>query len=202
MAWECSHDLSSYLIKSLLDESSRIAELLKRRDDLITICELGCGKAIPAAGLVDSLMSQGYRGKVRLILQDLDGRTIETVTKPNIEARLDQLQTSGQLDVIVEYVACSWENIDSFSYEANIILSSECIYRSDLFSSHAAVIARMLSSDGVAVFAAKRYYFGCGGGTIDFCEFLDQSTLGLKSELVEVIENGRSNTREILEIFR
>ncbi len=84
----------------------------------------------------------------------------------------------------------------------DIILSSECIYRSDLFESHAKVIQRCLNEDGLCLIAAKRYYFGCGGGTIDFTDYLEHSDCQLKLELALVLENGKSNTREILEIFR
>ncbi len=202
MAWECSHDLCNYISKSLVDETSRLRRLVDDSPKQLTILELGCGRAVPSCGLLDSLLSLGYKGDIRLILQDLDSGTIETVTKPNVTKALETVRAGWDDGLRVEYIACSWDEMRTFSRSANIVLSSECIYRSDLFSSHAEAMDKTLLDDGIALVAAKRYYFGCGGGTIDFMEFLEGSSLGLKSELAEVIENGRSNTREILQVHR
>jgi hypothetical protein len=102
----------------------------------------------------------------------------------------------------VTYLAGSWDNL-SGSLSPNtfdIILSSECIYREDLFESFTRMILNSISSGSVSLVAAKRYYFGCGGGTIGYCEYLSQNYPELQVELVHVVEDGMSNTREILSI--
>ena len=153
-------------------------------------------------GLLSDLIASGYQGSVRVILQDMDAVTIESVTRTSAADSMRLLPSDAQSRVSFELVTSPWDEFQLSAGKADVILSSECIYREDLFASHAGVIARCLSQDGIAIVAAKRYYFGCGGGTIDFASFLENSSLGLKSELVQVFENGMSNTREILEVFR
>ncbi len=182
-------------------DSSRLTKVARGRPDKITILELGCGRVVPALGLVSHLLDSGYRGSIHMILQDLDPATIDSVTKVSTEQALNQLPSDLRALVSTEYIAVSWDEFRSCDHNVDVVLSSECVYRSDLFESHAGVIARSLSPSGVAIIAAKRHYFGCGGGTIDFADFIDNSSFGLKSELVQVFENGMSNTREILEVF-
>ena len=52
---------------------------------------------------------------------------------------------------------------------------------------------------GVAVIAAKCYYFGTelGGGTTLFCSLIKKCA-HLNAELVRVFENGASNIREVV----
>jgi hypothetical protein len=58
-----------------------------------------------------------------------------------------------------------------------------------------------LSSDGFAIIANKRYYFGVGGGTQELKLLLSTcSTLVL--EVAKVIEDGGSNVREVLVLKR
>jgi hypothetical protein len=100
----------------------------------------------------------------------------------------------------VSYIAASWEELQVVSQTVDIILSSECIYREDLFTSHSDVIYSCLSREGVAIVAGKRYYFGCGGGTIAFSDFITTRFPQMQASLEETFENGMSNTREIIAV--
>lgn len=59
---------------------------------------------------------------------------------------------------------------------------------------------------GLALIAAKRYYFGTGGSTEEFRSLLSSSQAsahgGFSCEVVEVVDNGRSNIREILAVSK
>ena len=52
------------------------------------------------------------------------------------------------------------------------------------------------SLQGTSFFAGKRFYFGCGGGTASFGERARQE--GYDVEVAEVLEDGKSDIREIL----
>ena len=64
--------------------------------------------------------------------------------------------------------------------------------------------------NGIAYVAAKRYYFGVGGGTSDFIQIFNSTRLQANSigpnivhysiETVKIIEDRFSNIREILKI--
>lgn len=162
----------------------------------IQILELGCGQAIPTRSFVGELRRIDYSGNISATLQDLDTRTIENVTKP---AMRDSSYRNER--VHCEYVVRSWDKL-IFSSSFQVILSSECVYREDLFESHANVIEQSLSKDGVCIVAGKRYYFGCGGGTMAFADYIGNHFPQFKVSLEETFENGMSNTREIISIVR
>jgi len=52
------------------------------------------------------------------------------------------------------------------------VLAAEAIYRAEMYRDIAALLDQCLAEDGIAWFAGKRFYFGCGGGTASFAVFL------------------------------
>lgn len=202
VAWECSHDLSACVEKEVLQDGGLIFQRLQRNPAGISITELGCGKGIPLCAALLALDRFGFTGSVNITLQDMDASTIESVTKPYVESVMNKLSAQFLGRVRVEFVVSRWDSLEISRNSQDVILSSECIYRDDLFPSHAEVIAKSLSPDGVALVAGKRYYFGCGGGTIDFSCYLNEHYPEFKVGSVSVFENGMSNTREILSVFK
>ena len=197
VAWECSFDLAEYIRTNIKAEGSVLNGQIHQHSESLSVLELGCGRGIPSCSLLSSLQELRFVGSISVCFQDYDQATIDSVTRPAVEGHLATLSREFRSQVTVSFVVCDWMSLDYPPSSANIILSSECVYRSDLFESHAGAIERSMRSDGVALIAAKRYYFGCGGGTIDFSEYLSGSS-SLHAELAEVFENGFSNTREIL----
>ena len=141
--------------------------------------------------LVTALRRSGYSGKIDAWFSDMDILTINDVCIPFVKSALVAFQ------VDTHFCAASWDDLNCGNAYFNVILSSECVYREDLFQSHSQCISRLLSKDGLAFVAAKRYYFGCGGGTIGFSDYCSSF---MTVDLVETFENGFSNTREILEL--
>lgn len=182
--------------------TSTIAALLRCHADSISIAELGCGRALPSISLLSVLDLVGFRGRINLMLQDLGADTIDSVTRPSVEEGITRLSPDFRSRVFIEFVAGAWADMEILPNSFHIVLSSECIYREDLFDSHASIMNRMLAIDGVAILAAKRYYFGCGGGTIEFSEYLNKQFSDLQVDLESTFENGMSNTREIIGIKR
>jgi len=200
--WECSRDLSEYLTNEVNGSTSTIATMLRCHADSISVSELGCGRALPSISLLSALDIIGFRGKINLMLQDLGADTIDSVTRPSVEEGISRLSADFRSRVFFDFVADAWAYMEIPPNSFHIVLSSECIYREDLFDPHASIINRMLRSDGVAILAAKRYYFGCGGGTIEFTEYLNKVFSDLQVDLESTFENGMSNTREIISIRR
>ncbi len=155
--------------------------------------------------MITTLSDRGYSGTTNIVFQDYNTETIESVTKPNVEARFAELSLEARNRIRISWLAGSWEtlSLDEFP-KFDLILSSECVYREDLFESFSSVVDNALSPNGVCYVAAKRYYFGCGGGTIEYSDYLSHTPLysSWHVEVAHIEENGASNTREILEIFR
>ena len=201
--WECSQDLCKFISTAILDPSSVLCQVITTVVDELRIVELGCGLGDPTCSLLTCLTDSGYSGKIAVLFQDYNQETIDSVTRPNVESKLSHFPPNVKERIQINFMACPWDKCDVSTF--HIILSSECIYREDLFESFADVLDKTLSvSNSVCYVAAKRYYFGCGGGTIEFSEFLSNSPTysDLHVNVVHVEENGFSNTREILEIHR
>ena len=66
------------------------------------------------------------------------------------------------------YVGGDWGDLDAFvpAQSADVVLAAETIYSTASYARHVRLLRRaMRKPDGVALVAAKRYYFGVGGGT-------------------------------------
>lgn len=77
------------------------------------------------------------------------------------------------------------------------ILSSETIYNPDNYEKFLETIKRKLSPNGTCFVAAKIYYFGVGGGSREFHQYLNSDGT-FNSEVV--FSNKENVKREILKI--
>ena len=60
-----------------------------------------------------------------------------------------------------------------------------------------------LTSNGKAIIATKRYYFGCGGGTLEFMELISKKYFqSLQAEIKNTAEDGASNIRDVILVTR
>mmetsp|Transcript_12064 Transcript_12064/g.36108 ORF Transcript_12064/g.36108 Transcript_12064/m.36108 type:complete len:322 (-) Transcript_12064:107-1072(-) len=102
------------------------------------------------------------------------------------------------------YLAGDWRELLQVLREADlkydVVLAAEAIYRAELYADLADLLDQCLARGGVAWFAGKRFYFGCGGGTASFSGFLRERGFAVVVE--RVMEDGRSNVREILRVAR
>ena len=93
------------------------------------------------------------------------------------------------------------------NWKYDVILCSEGIYKVESFKVLAKLLVAKLTRSGVALFSAKRFYFGCGGGTREFMKYIERGEDGmfgdlLQCEVVQTFDNKKSNVREILKIKR
>lgn len=170
--WECSHDLCLMLQRVPLAPSTRVLEL-------------GCGHGLP--GLI--CLSKGCQ----VHFQDYSHETIENVTRQTI-----LLNQPSKLESC-SFSSGEWSNFESDSL-FDVILCCEGIYSTENFPALKRIIMKFLKpGNSSAYFAGKKYYFGCGGGTMSFGEFVAPE---FHCEAVEKIQDGKSNIREIIKVTR
>ncbi|KAF4722415.1 histidine protein methyltransferase 1, partial [Perkinsus olseni] len=179
--WECSIDLARYVH----EHPAPVTKVL----------ELGCGHALPGiAALLDSPTCTAY-------LHDLDPSVLQLITSQNVS----RLPASAAQRT--RYVTGAWGEgltrlLKGDAGLFDLILSSEGIYKQTSFEPLLAMLIDLLDPEnGVALFAGKKLYFGCGGGTAPFMSFVEDhysDTLTCRS--VALFEDARSNIREIVEV--
>ena len=83
-----------------------------------------------------------------------------------------------------------------------LVLSCETIYTAETLLKVCTLLQRVLRKpDGVALVAAKRYYFGTGGGTVAFLDSLSKVSGGaLGGSVAASFEDCQSNIREIVQV--
>ena len=64
------------------------------------------------------------------------------------------------------------------------------------------MVTAHLDTEGVALIASKKYYFGVGGGTFELENLAAMPSSKLKYCLVKSYEDGQSNIREIIKLVR
>jgi SAM-dependent methyltransferase len=169
------------------------------------------------------------RGCSYLALQDYNSEVIETATIDN--ARLNARPYSSaavqaspasasasaaaaaapmspeELDRRVGFFSGDWSDpallgmMGRGSYD--LILTSDTLYSVAYMLPLFRACAALLAPGGSALVAAKRYYFGIGGSTMEFADLVKREGRGEWScTLVDTIEDGKSNIREILLLKR
>jgi len=153
--WECTIDLLDYLRESKW--------LLKNEK----VLDLGCGSGL--LGLYAYLS-----GSDKVCFQDFNSEVIEHFTIPSVE---QTIHNAGKDMSHAEFLSGDWMYVNKYFEDNkyakfNLILSSETIYNVKYYSKIKDLLQNHLSNHGVALFAAKKHYFGVGGGTYDFTEYL------------------------------
>jgi len=169
--WESTRDLLE-----LVDQQQ--ACLLGKR-----VLDLGCG-----SGLVG--ISCLRFGSV-VCFQDFNQEVLKWFTTPNI---LLNEKTLG--DESVTLMPGDWDSIQ-FQGKFDLIFSAETVYSTDNYSKLVDVIKRGLAPGGCAFIAGKSHYFGVGGGTRSFQDFLESDSR-LMASMHKVIEAGVQ--REVLRV--
>ncbi|KAL8272493.1 hypothetical protein Esti_003616 [Eimeria stiedai] len=68
--------------------------------------------------------------------------------------------------------ACQTHSADFTKLQFDVLFCAEGVYREQTFMPLTKLILNLLSPQGLALIASKRYYFGIGGGSLAFMQFL------------------------------
>ena len=204
--WECARDLLQ-----VVSESSARGELELQG---AAVLEAGCGAGLP--GLLAMQL-----GAARLVLQDFNPGVLRAVTMPAVQ--LNGLLARAQA-ADVRFIGGDWscvgEKLARECADANgsgsqlqglfedapkatpgfdLILTADTIYNVEATPRLWKLIAEQLRPGGVALVAAKSYYFGVGGSIAAFSALVAADTR-FECSSIATFEDGRSNRREVLRV--
>ncbi|CAK8540597.1 unnamed protein product [Lathyrus sativus] len=197
--WEGSLDL----IKALRSEiKSELISFGGKR-----VLEVGCGHGLPG---IYSLLE----GAAVVHFQDFNAEVLQSLTIPNLNANFSEKSQPSSSPLAndapeVRFFAGDWSEIDKLLLPVgtdatqikdsgyDFILMAETVYAiSSLQSLYNLIKKCLIHPHGVVYMAAKKYYFGVGGGSRRFLCVVEKDGV-MTSKLVAEITDGSSNVREV-----
>eukprot|EP01101_Sappina_pedata_P008298 TRINITY_DN4562_c0_g1_i1.p1 TRINITY_DN4562_c0_g1~~TRINITY_DN4562_c0_g1_i1.p1 ORF type:complete len:317 (+),score=79.71 TRINITY_DN4562_c0_g1_i1:3-953(+) len=189
--WECAIDLIEYMREVNFSLEGKI------------VLELGCGHGLPGIYAL-------VHGKAKqVIFQDYNEEVLHLLTIPNVGINEPNapLQTDCSKEGASRFMSGDWQSVGELlakeGIKVDVILSSETIYCESSLGKLVDLVDSVLAPSGIALFAAKTYYFSVGGGTDLFKRELEIRKGGqLCVGTVKQYADGVSNVREILLVKR
>jgi len=176
--WECDQDLLEFL-PSIYNDSWKNKNIL----------DMGCGHGLPGIYLL-------LKGINEICFQDFNKEVLDNITKNYI----NQLKNNFGLNFEknVNYVDGDW---GAFHYDKkfDVIISGDTLYNNLNYEKIYNLIKNNLNKDGEAYFSSKRFYFGVGGGTSEFRQYITERN-EFEISQVKTIKDGINNIRVILKI--
>ena len=176
--WECDQDLLEFL-PSIYNDSWKNKNIL----------DMGCGHGLPGIYLL-------LKGINEICFQDFNKEVLDNITKNYI----NQLKNNFGLNFEknVNYVDGDW---GAFHYDKkfDVIISGDTLYNNLNYEKIYNLIKNNLNKDGEAYFASKRFYFGVGGGSSEFRQYITERD-EFEISQVKTIKDGINNIRVILKI--
>ena len=176
--WECDEDLIEFLPSVYNNE-------WKNKN----ILDMGCGHGLPGIYLL-------LKGIKEICFQDFNKEVLEQITSNYI----NQLKKNYNLDFSnkINYVDGDWGDF-KYNKKFNIIISGDTLYNNENYGKIYELLKNYLEKDGVAYFASKRFYFGVGGSSSEFKQYIiDKNEFDISQ--VKQIKDGINNIRVILKI--
>ena len=176
--WECDEDLLEFLPSVYNDE-------WKNKN----VLDMGCGHGLPGIYLL-------LKGINEICFQDFNKEVLDQITSNYIF----QLKNNYKIDLEnkVNYVYGDWGDF-KYNKKFNIIISGDTLYNNENYEKIYNLLKNYLDKDGIAFFASKRFYFGVGGGSSEFRQFItDKGEMEVTQ--IKQIKDGINNIRVILKI--
>ena len=176
--WECDQDLLEFL-PSIYNDSWKNKNIL----------DMGCGHGLPGIYLL-------LKGINEICFQDFNKEVLDNITKNYI----NQLKNNFGLNFEkkVNYVDGDWGEFQ-YNKKFDIIISGDTLYNNSNYEKIYNLMKNNLNKDGEAFFASKRFYFGVGGGSSEFRQYISDRN-EFQIEQVKTIKDGINNIRVILKI--
>ncbi|XP_057783673.1 uncharacterized protein LOC131001327 [Salvia miltiorrhiza] len=192
--WEGSLDLIAALSSEM--QNGRLSFTGKR------VLELGCGHGLPG-------IFACQKAAAAVHFQDFNAEVLRCLTIPNVTANIKENPQYLSADVKeggisteseTRFFSGDWGEVHSILDQAagyDVILMAETVYSISALPNLYKLIKKCLSSPhGVVYMAAKKYYFGVGGGSRRFLSLVEKDGI-LASSLVAEVADGSSNVREV-----
>lgn len=206
--WEGSLDL----VKSLQSEVQDGQLLLDGK----RVLELGCGHGLPG-------IFAGLEGAAVVHFQDFNSEVLRCLTIPNLNANILKMSQYSGTDLrkvnpkaefrffagdwkeVHQILPCAHRNdggqkcssVEEENVGYDIILMAETVYSISALPRLYELIKKCLNyPNGVVYVAAKKYYFGVGGGSRQFLALVEKDG-ALKADMVAEVADGSSNLREV-----
>jgi SAM-dependent methyltransferase len=195
--WECSLDLCNFLPGYIgwYDLNN------------LKVLELGCGHGLPG---IYFLLRNSY-----VMFQDFNEEIIDKITVEYI----NQINNSKNINLFdkVGMISGDWaefkersiqEKFTTFTNDSkevfnntkyDLIISADTLYNASNYESFYRIIKENLNKPGICFLCSKKFYFGVGGGTSQFIEYVE-SQGDFEIKVIKEINDGMSNIRQILEI--
>ena len=152
---------------------------------------MGCGHGLPGIYLL-------LKGINEICFQDFNKEVLDNITKNYI----NQLKENFRLNFEnkIKFVDGDW-GMFQYDKKFDIIISGDTLYNNQNYEKIYNLVKNNLNKDGEAYFASKRFYFGVGGGSSEFKQFIiDRNEFEISQ--VKQIKDGINNIRVILKITR
>ena len=176
--WECDEDLLEFLPSVYNDE-------WKNKN----ILDMGCGHGLPGIYLL-------LKGIKEICFQDFNKEVLDQITS-NYILQL-KFNYNKDFENNVKQVHGDWGDF-KYDKKFNIIISGDTLYNNENYEKIYNLIKNYLDKDGVAYFASKRFYFGVGGSSSEFRQFIiDRNEFDICQ--IKQIKDGINNIRVILKI--
>lgn len=174
--WESTSDLTHWV--------NEHADQVRGKE----ILDLGCGAGLVGIGCL-------IAGASRVTFHDFNPAVIEFFTKVNLSMNSSE---EGDKSLISrsDFASGDWSQFQP-QQQFDLIFSSETVYEQKNYASLLSLITRSLKPEGKTLIAGKTYYFGVGGGTRSFAQFVADNER-LEVESVTLIQ--ASVQREILQL--
>ena len=176
--WECDEDLLEFLPSIYNDD-------FKNKN----VLDMGCGHGLPGIYLL-------LKGINEICFQDFNQEVLENITKNYINQLKDNFGLNyGEK---VKYVYGDW-GLFQYDKKFDTIISGDTLYNNQNYEKIYNLIKNNLNKDGEAYFASKRFYFGVGGGSSEFRQYIIERN-EFEISQVKQIKDGINNIRVILKI--
>jgi len=181
--------------------------------------ELGCGAGLPLCSLLYKSLVNAQPGK--FVFADYNVSVLELLTVPNViltwlatQNKLEQphgeIILSSELvdemvadlharNIEIQFVSGCWSQKfeQLVGTDFDLVLASETIYSMEYLPNFTNLLLNSLKSGGKALVAAKKMYFGVGGGVVEFELMLDAR----KANYTTVLDVGQVG-RVVLEVSK
>lgn len=206
--WECAVDLTRFLLENDAARDADAGFFLRLKD--ARVLELGCGHGLPG-------LACAMRGAREVVFADYNPDVLRALTVPN--ARANGFSTERLRDgekktknTTFRFLGGDWGSLSRSASllepgAFDVVLAAETVYEPSSFEKHVEILRRAVrrkttgeeKESGVALVAAKSYYFGVGGGARSFRARLENEG-DFAVECVQTLSDGASNVREILKV--